>query len=705
MVRNNLETIDINLEATNKNSDSSLNSNQEESLDTSDLINKVISGYKITKLMKKSTESFVFNAKNKEEDYVLKLYFKNRTIDQAASKKIRNLTKSNIMKSVDIGKYQGRFFEVFKYYKNGTLLDKINTLSITNIKRIIIQVNEALKSLHEIEIIHGDVKPSNLYFDDDYKTILLGDFGNSIMADGRRYVSNTSRRITPEYAAPEAYEKLSYKTDYFSFGMTLLHLVSSDYFEGRRDSSTLRDLILQDEIVIDSNVDDSIADLISSLIRSSPRLRSNYSSVYKWTKNHLFLNGNRFERTTETKTSIEPTIFLETSYNELEKLILALNSNWEDGIEFIKSESFEELIITFDKELRKELKKIIEENKKDPDLTLYFVSKKLYPRISIFWKGINYGKDMFSIVRSLLENYSKLDQTFIDLDIFKNVISSAYSGEQAFKKINIINKIFDVFGDNKIICADLIINFFSLLGKESNFYFEGKNYKNITEFGYRLFNSSGKVNRESKNILKLIESNLLIDLFEELSINMNANSKLEREKIELKERINKIRTEKDIFLKTALLSKLVNGEHPVIKVGTNTFKGTNSFFDFADQQYLSKRNYQEMEDDFLTNFVLDGRLRKYAIADGILDNELDNLIKLIEKQGMPRLNRAETIPMVALMYFSRPKKEYLFYFENNIFKNISQLEAYLKRGTNPDPQSLEKLLKNPLYSLFKSKFK
>ncbi|PNY09625.1 putative serine-threonine protein plant-type, partial [Trifolium pratense] len=105
--------------------------------------------------------------------------------------------------------------------------------------KIAIGVSRGLKYLHENNIIHGRVKPSNILLNHDYKP-LLGDF--VFRKDGRELKNSCKDKsvLNCGYTAPECKEsgKLSAKADVYSFGVVLLELITgsmvSDKMHGQK---------------------------------------------------------------------------------------------------------------------------------------------------------------------------------------------------------------------------------------------------------------------------------------------------------------------------------------------------------------------------------------------------------------------------------------------------------------------------------------
>ena len=92
------------------------------------------------------------------------------------------------------------------------------------------QIAEGLKEAADVGMVHGDVKPENILFDND-KNAKLVDFGLSAMASG----PGNDVWGTPYYIAPEKVrrQKSDFRSDIYSLGGTLYHAITGvPPFEG-----------------------------------------------------------------------------------------------------------------------------------------------------------------------------------------------------------------------------------------------------------------------------------------------------------------------------------------------------------------------------------------------------------------------------------------------------------------------------------------
>jgi serine/threonine protein kinase len=111
---------------------------------------------------------------------------------------------------------------------DGDLNDYLNKNILTedNIKLIFKNILSAIKKLHQIDIIHLDIKLNNILYiiKDNTIQIKIADFGNSVY---KFYPNqNCSIQFTPEYAAPEISKIINNKTDIYALGFLLYKLLT-----------------------------------------------------------------------------------------------------------------------------------------------------------------------------------------------------------------------------------------------------------------------------------------------------------------------------------------------------------------------------------------------------------------------------------------------------------------------------------------------
>ena len=122
-------------------------------------------------------------------------------------------------------------YMVMEYLRGKTLAELLQQRQAkvpeTKALAYIIEVGKALKSLHQAQCLHRDIKPDNIMLANDGRVVLI-DFGAA-----RDFTSSSTARyttmLTPGYAPLEQYGRsLKYGafTDVYALGSTLYHLLT-----------------------------------------------------------------------------------------------------------------------------------------------------------------------------------------------------------------------------------------------------------------------------------------------------------------------------------------------------------------------------------------------------------------------------------------------------------------------------------------------
>ncbi len=147
---------------------------------------------------------------------------------------IASLKNEHIIQIYDIFEENNTAYYVMEYVEGGSLKDMVDLhgpLSENTAIRYISQVSNALSYLHSNNILHLDIKPSNILIDNE-DNLLLIDFGISkhYDADGGQ-TSTTPAGISKGFAPIEQYQQGSISgftpsTDIYSLGATLYFLIT-----------------------------------------------------------------------------------------------------------------------------------------------------------------------------------------------------------------------------------------------------------------------------------------------------------------------------------------------------------------------------------------------------------------------------------------------------------------------------------------------
>lgn len=152
---------------------------------------------------------------------------------------VAKLNHPNIIQGIDVGESNGVHYFAMEYIEGsdlGALVTQNGPLEETQALDIIIQVTRALDHAHKHNMIHRDVKPSNIMITKD-NIVKLCDLGLARLITkvtdtvGRQTLTGTPTYISPEQARSAA--DIDIRSDIYSLGATFYYiLLGSPPFTG-----------------------------------------------------------------------------------------------------------------------------------------------------------------------------------------------------------------------------------------------------------------------------------------------------------------------------------------------------------------------------------------------------------------------------------------------------------------------------------------
>lgn len=143
---------------------------------------------------------------------------------------VARLEHPHIVPLYDFWRKAGRAYLVMRYLGGGSVRDLVNAqgkLSLDMVSRISRQTLSAMAFAHRNGVVHRDIKPDNVFLDDDGNAY-LSDFG--IAKTVGTNTSDVSGQIvgTPAYLAPEQIrgEEATPQSDIYAFGIMLYEMLS-----------------------------------------------------------------------------------------------------------------------------------------------------------------------------------------------------------------------------------------------------------------------------------------------------------------------------------------------------------------------------------------------------------------------------------------------------------------------------------------------
>ena len=192
--------------------------------------------YEIKRELGKGGMGMVYLAHDREldEDVAIKLVRRDLIKDdptllerlKSELRLARRISHRNVVRSHDLGEWQGLYFLSMEYVRGTTVADLIAShgrLSVDSTLAIATQLVDALVVAHAAQIIHRDIKPGNLLVDET-GALKVTDFGLARPVQRNTELTLAGLAVgTPRYMSPEQLlaDDVDARTDLFATGVVL----------------------------------------------------------------------------------------------------------------------------------------------------------------------------------------------------------------------------------------------------------------------------------------------------------------------------------------------------------------------------------------------------------------------------------------------------------------------------------------------------
>ena len=204
---------------------------------------------------------------------------------QREAQVVAKLNHPNVVQVYTFGEEKGHPYLVMELLPGGSLMDRTTVpdpIDVGFLMGVAFEVAEGLNAAHEAGLLHGDIKPENILFDDKMHAKLV-DFGLAAMNGAK---SNGEVWGTPYYLAPEKVtdRKSNLKCDIYSLGATLYHVLAKKApFEGVDGTAVIKAAIEEQAAPLSSlcpELPPEVEAIISRMMEKDVSLRyPNYKSI------------------------------------------------------------------------------------------------------------------------------------------------------------------------------------------------------------------------------------------------------------------------------------------------------------------------------------------------------------------------------------------------------------------------------------------
>ena len=302
--------------------------------------------------------------------------------DREVLAKIQSYDSPHLVQILKMGVWEDFWYEIYPFYKNGSLQGRVSENTIKDI--VVPSLIKALNVLHNAGIAHNDIKPSNLFWDDHKKKVMLGDFGCATT------INEKPRGFTPSYAAPELLGNGPAKksSDWCSVGLTLASLYDGHPLIKGESIQEIR--YIWESGVRFQCESREFRQLINGMLNVNPRKRLGPKAAASWCQGSKFgseVRGSNIQDKTAQYVTIKfenPSIIA----TDIDSLLQAIASHWQHAAFLFRQKQFDRFLDQFDKKWIascKEIRRI-----PDNEDALFMLTLELTDMRFFIWRGEKY---------------------------------------------------------------------------------------------------------------------------------------------------------------------------------------------------------------------------------------------------------------------------------------------------------------------------
>lgn len=203
---------------------------------------------------------------------------------------VKNLNISGVVKPYSCEHYQNSLVLVFEDFGGQSLYKVISyqQLEVVDFLCIAVQLAETIGQLHQLNIIHKDIKPQNIIINPETKQVKITDFSIASLLPQENPTINNANCLegTLAYMSPEQTGRmnrsLDYRTDFYSLGISFYEMLTGQLPFNVTDSMELVHCHIAKQPVplqqINPEIPKAVSDIVIKLLAKTAEER--YQSAF-----------------------------------------------------------------------------------------------------------------------------------------------------------------------------------------------------------------------------------------------------------------------------------------------------------------------------------------------------------------------------------------------------------------------------------------
>ena len=173
------------------------------------------------------------------------------------------------------------------------ILNEQPRMPIERATHLVLEICDALDTMHKHGVVHRDLKPENIMVDDADRIKLI-DFGIAMKEDARRltFVDMSATLGTPDYISPEQVkgQRGDQRSDIYSLGVMFYEMLTGEpHFVGTNPLAVMNERVLHDAEPVRRRrpeVSPELEEILNRALVRDPRQRYQTASEMAWELEH-----------------------------------------------------------------------------------------------------------------------------------------------------------------------------------------------------------------------------------------------------------------------------------------------------------------------------------------------------------------------------------------------------------------------------------